>query len=144
LFQSLRGERGGVPGGDDPLARLWEQASAAQLSGILLRPGEPALGLKDGQMSPLPGLVASDTITMAIAALGASVGTLGAQRRESPSGPFIVSLLQEAGGEALFLKGVPPSMDWTAAGLPEDWLEEAAARRAASSGWARRRRRAAA
>ena len=123
LFQSLRGERGGVPGGDDPLARLWEQAHAAQLSAILLRPGEPALGLKDGQMSPLPGLVASDTVTMAIAALGASVST---QRREAPSGPFIVSLLQEAGGEALFLKGVPPSMDWTAAGLPEDWLEEAA------------------
>jgi hypothetical protein len=123
LFQSLRGERGGIPGSDDPLSRLWEQARAASLSAILLRAGEPALGLKDGRMTPLPGLVQPDTVTMAIAALGASVG---AQRREAPSGPFIVSLLQEAGGEALFIKGVPPTMDWTAAGLPEEWLEEAA------------------
>jgi hypothetical protein len=122
LFQSLRGERGGGLGTDDPLARLWDQAQGSGLSAILLRPGEPALGLKDGRMTPMPDAVANDTVTMAIAALGASVG---AQRRESPSGPFIVSLLQEAGGEALFLKGIPPAMDWAAAGLPEEWLEEA-------------------
>ena len=124
VFQSLRGGGGGMPGTGDPLARLWEQARAASLSAILLRPGEAALGLKDGYMSSLPGLIASDTVTMAIAALGASVGV---HRRDSPSGPFVVSLLQEAGGEALFIKGVPPAMDWTAAGLPEEWLEEAAA-----------------
>ncbi len=124
VFQSLRGERGGVGGSADPLARLWEQARLASLSAVLLRPGEPALGLKDGYMTSLPGAISPDTVTMAIAALGASVG---AQRRESPSGAFIVSLLREAGGEALFIKGVPPSMDWTAAGLPEEWLEEAAA-----------------
>jgi hypothetical protein len=124
LFQSLRGERAGGLS-DDPLARLWEQAQSSGLSAVLLRPGDAALGLRDGRMTPMPGLVASDTVTMAIAALGAS-GTFGvAQRREAPSGPFLVSLLQEAGGEALFLKGVPPAMDWSASGLPEEWLEEA-------------------
>jgi len=124
LFQTLRGERGGAAGSDDPLARLWENARAASVSAVLLRPGEPALGLRDGHMNPLPGALASDTVTMAIAALGASEG---AQRRTSGAGAFVVSLLKEAGGEALFLKGVPPAMDWSSAGLPAEWLDEAVA-----------------
>src|SRR5689334_7125649 len=94
LFQKLRGERGGAEGQNDPLARLWEDARAVGTSAILLRPGEPALGLKDGRMSPLPHTLAADTVTMAIAALGASEG--GAQRRSSSAGAFVVSLLKEA------------------------------------------------
>jgi len=124
LFQKLRGERGGAEGHDDPLARLWEDARAGGTTAILLRPGEPALGLRDGHMSPLPNALAADTVTMAIAALGASDG---AQRRSSRAGAFVVSVLQEASGEALFLKGVPRMLDWHEAGLPADWLEEAVA-----------------
>jgi len=122
LFQKLRGERGGAEGQNDPLARLWEDARAVGTSAILLRPGEPALGLKDGRMSPLPHTLAADTVTMAIAALGASEG--GAQRRASSAGAFVVSLLKEAAGEALFLKGVPRTLAWHEVGLPIDWLEE--------------------
>jgi hypothetical protein len=125
LFQKLRGERGGAEGRDDPLARLWEDARAVGTWAVLLRPGEPALGLKDGRMSPLPQALAAETVTMAIAALGASEG--GVQRRNSSAGPFVVSLLQEATGEALFLRGMPRILAWHEAGLPADWLEEAAA-----------------
>ncbi len=123
LFQTLRGERGGTTGSDDPLGRLWEEARASGHSAVLVRPGEPALGLRDGHMTALPSVLSPDTVTMAIAALGASVG---AQRRTSSAGAFVVALLHEAGGEALFLRGVPPVMDWSSAGLPEEWLDEAA------------------
>src|SRR5690348_4468692 len=58
LFQSLRGERAGGLS-DDPLARLWEQAQSSGLSAVLLRPGDAALGLREGRMTPMPGLVAS-------------------------------------------------------------------------------------
>src|SRR5205807_2563549 len=37
------------------------------------------------------------------------------------------SLLKEAAGDALFLKGVPRTLAWPEAGLPLDWLEEMAA-----------------
>ena len=123
LFQKLRGERGGSAGSDDPLARLWEDARSSGFTAVLLRPGEAALGLQDGRMRSLPGALSPDTVTMAIAALGASEG---AQRRTSGAGAFVVSLLKEAGGEALFLRGMPPVMDWSSAGLPEDWLDEVA------------------
>jgi len=124
LFQKLRGERGGAEGHDDPLARLWEDARASGTTAVLLRPGEPALGLRDGRMSPLPNALAAETVTMAIAALGASEG---AQRRASRAGAFVVSVLHEASGDVLFLKGVPRTLEWQEVGLPGDWLDEAAA-----------------
>jgi hypothetical protein len=121
LFETLRGERGGLAGGDDPLARVWDHARKSGHDAVLLRPGEPALGLSGGQAHPMPDAISDDTVTMAIAALGASEG---AQSRRSGAGAFVVSLLREVDGEALFLQGETDVLDWQGAGLPSDWLEE--------------------
>ncbi len=123
LFETLRVEGGGAAGGDDPLARAWEHARKNGYDAVLLRPGEPALGLSGGQTHPLPGLVPDDTVTMAIAALGASED---GERRTVGDGGFVVSLLREVEGEALFLQGQSDVLDWTGAGLPADWLDEIA------------------
>ncbi|MGH7725132.1 MAG: DUF4388 domain-containing protein [Candidatus Eiseniibacteriota bacterium] len=120
LFATLREGRG-TAGGDDPLARLWERARTGGHDAVLVRPGEPALALREGLATALPDAAADDTVAMAIAALGASDG--GSRRRNSPVGPFILSLITEAGGEALFLQAVPESIEWSAAGLPDDWLD---------------------
>jgi hypothetical protein len=123
VFATLRGESRGGPGGDDPLSRLWEQARRGGHDAVLLRPGEPALGVRGGRITAMPGAIGDETVTMAIAALGASEG---AQRRRSAAGAFVVSLLRESTGEALFLQGEPDALDWRAIGLPMEWLEEAA------------------
>ncbi len=120
LFATLREGRG-PSGGDDPLARLWERARNGGHDAVLVRPGEPALALREGLATALADAAADDTVAMAIAALGASDG--GSRRRNSPVGPFILSLVTEAGGEALFLQAVPESIEWSAAGFPEDWLD---------------------
>ncbi len=121
LFETLRGERGGLPGSDDPLARAWDHARRNGHDALLLRPGEPALGLSGGRAHALPDVVADDTVTMAIAALGASEGT---RRRRPAAGGFVVSLLHEVDGEALFLQGEADVLDWQGSGLPGDWLDE--------------------
>jgi hypothetical protein len=124
LFETLRGERGGIAGSDDPLTRVWDQARRSGYDAVLLRPGEPALGVSAGQTHPMPDAISDDTVTMAIAALGA---TEAAQSRRSGAfGPFVVSLLSEVDGEALFLQGETDVLDWLGAGLPGDWLEELA------------------
>ena len=125
LFETLRDERGGIAGGEDPLARVWEKARKNGHDAVLLRPGEPALGLSGGQTTAMPDAISDDTVTMAIAALGASTGEDGTpQRRRAPFGTFLVSLLREVDGEALFLQGENDVLDWQGAGLPTDWLEE--------------------
>jgi hypothetical protein len=125
LFETLRDERGGPAGGDDPLARVWDHARRNGYDAVMLRPGEPALGLSGGQAHPMPDVISDDTVTMAIAALGASADEQGiAQRRRAMAGTFLVSLLQEVDGEALFLQGEHEVLDWQGAGLPADWLEE--------------------
>jgi hypothetical protein len=103
------------------LAHVWDQARKDGHDAVLLRPGEPALGLSAGQATAMHGLIPDDTLTMAIAALGTSDG---AQRRRSSAGGFVVSLLQEVDGEALFLQGEADVLDWQGAGLPADWLDE--------------------
>jgi len=123
LFETLRVEGGGAAGGDDPLARVWDHARRSGYDAVILRPGEPALGLAAGQTHPMPDLVADDTVTMAIAALGASEQ---GERRLAGDGGFVVSLLREVEGEVLFLQGVSEMLDWTGAGLPTDWLDEIA------------------
>ncbi|MEO6463800.1 MAG: DUF4388 domain-containing protein [Candidatus Eisenbacteria bacterium] len=123
LFETLRDERGGVAGGDDPLSRVWDLARRSGHDAVLLRPGEPALGLSGGRAHPMPDTISDDTVLMAIAALGASEG---ARQRRSVAGSFVVSLLREVDGEALFLQGENDVLDWQGAGLPADWLEELA------------------
>ncbi len=122
LFLTLHSSRDAA-GGDDPLARAWERARRDGHEAVLVRPGEPALGLKGGMVTALPDGLEEDTVTMAIAALGASEGF---GRRESAEGAFTISLLREADGEALFLQGVIDALDWQGVGLPADWLSEAA------------------
>jgi hypothetical protein len=123
LFATLHGTGRNAQGGDDPLARAWERARKDGHDAVLVRPGEPALGLRGGYATELPDALEEDTITMAIAALGASEG---AGRRESAAGAFTVSLVREAEGEALFLQAVVQSLQWNGVGLPADWLTEAA------------------
>jgi hypothetical protein len=123
LFATLQGASRDAQGGDDPLASAWERARRDGHEAVLVRPGEPALGLRGGLVTPLPGSLEEDTVTMAIAALGAKEG---AGRRQSKEGAFTVTLVREAEGEALFLQGVIAKLDWKKVGLPADWLEEAA------------------
>lgn len=120
LFATLREGRGPL-GGDDPLARLWERARRGGHDAVLVRPGEPALAMRDGIATRLTDAAADDTITMAIAALGAGDGR--SRRRNSPVGPFMISLLSEAAGDALFLQAVPEPIEWSASGFPEEWLD---------------------
>jgi hypothetical protein len=109
------------PGGDDPLARLWEQAHAAQLSASSY--ARRARAWIEGRADePAAGLVASDTVTMAIAALGASVG---AQRREARRARTSFRCCRKPAARRCSSRAC--RLRWTGPRRPaEDWLEEAA------------------